>query len=87
MERLAGKCLFFVRVNSKGVSEKSLETDLAVGEIQGSALETFKALVADLYLPILQEQAHWGKMPAHHTKDFLAGVLDLCHGQHSCGVN
>jgi hypothetical protein len=76
-----GKCVFFVRVNPKGVSEKSLETDLAAGEIQGSALETFRALVADLYLPVLQEQTSWGKMPPHHTRDFLSGEAhSLCKG-------
>lgn len=73
-ERLSGKCLFFVRVNPKGVSEKTLEADVAVGEIQGSALDTFRALLADLFLPVLQEQSSWGKMPPQHTKDFLTGA-------------
>jgi hypothetical protein len=73
-ERLSGKCLFFVRVNPKGITEKTLESDVAVGEIQGSALDTFKALLADLFLPLLQEQSSWGKMPPQHTKDFLAGA-------------
>lgn len=72
-ERLSGKCLFFVRINPKGINEKSLDTDIAVGEIQGSALETFKALVEDLYLPVLREQQGWGKMAAEHTQEFLAG--------------
>lgn len=69
----SGKCMFFVRINPKGVSEKAIESDIAVGEIQGSALDTFKALVADLYLPVLQEQGSWGKMPADHMQEFLAG--------------
>jgi hypothetical protein len=71
----SGKCLFFVRVNPKGVSEKSIESDIAAGEIQGSVLDTFKALVADLYLPVLQEQGSWGKMAADHTQEFLAGKV------------
>uniref|UniRef100_A0A383W453 AAA+ ATPase domain-containing protein n=1 Tax=Tetradesmus obliquus TaxID=3088 RepID=A0A383W453_TETOB len=70
----SGKCMFFVRINPKGVSEKAIESDIAVGEIQGSALDTFKALVADLYLPVLQEQGSWGKMPADHMQEFLAGT-------------
>jgi len=72
---LSGKCIFFVRVNPKGISEKSLDTDLAVGDIQGSALDTFKALMSEVYLPVLQEQSNWGKMPTEHTKEFLAGKL------------
>lgn len=47
---------------------------MAVGEIKGSALDTFRALLADLFLPVLQEQSSWGKMPPQHTKDFLSGA-------------
>jgi hypothetical protein len=81
-ERLSGKCLFFVRVNPKGITEKTLETDVAVGEIQGSVLDTFKALLADLFLPLLQEQSSWGKMPPQHIKDFLTGAQAVG----SCGI-
>lgn len=63
-----------MRVNPKGVSEKTLESDVAVGEIQGSALDTFKALLAEVFLPLLQEQGSCGKMPPQHTKDFLTGA-------------
>ena len=73
-ERVSNKCVFFVRINPKGVGEKSLETDLAAGEIQGSALDTFRALVTDVYLPVLQEQSGWGRMTPEHTRTFLAGT-------------
>jgi len=54
------------------VSEKTLESDIAAGDIVGpGALDAFRVLVSDIYLPILQEQSAWGKMPQEHAKDFL----------------
>lgn len=54
-ERLTGKCVYFVRINPKGVSEKTWDVDMAAGDIIGpGALAAFKTLVSDLYLPILQ---------------------------------
>jgi dynein heavy chain len=73
-ERLVGKCVYIARITPKGVTEKTFEHDLAVGEIQGSALDVFKSLVSDLYLPLLQEQQSWGKAPEAHTKEFLTGA-------------
>lgn len=74
LDKLSGKCVYFVRTNPKGISEKTYENDMAVGEITGTALDTFKALVSDLYLPLFQEQQSWGKMPQDHTKEFLSGA-------------
>ncbi len=66
--------MYFVRTNPKGVGEKTCDADMAVGDINGSALDVFRALVSDLYLPILAEQGSWGRMPAQHTKEFLSGT-------------
>jgi hypothetical protein len=74
LDKLSGKCVYFVRTNPKGITEKTCEADMAVGEITGTALDTFKALVSDLYLPLFQEQQSWGKMPQDHTKEFLSGA-------------
>jgi dynein heavy chain len=73
-DRLTGKCVYFVRTNPKGILEKTYDSDMAVGDITGNALDTFRALVSDLYLPIFQEQQSWGKMPQDHTKEFLSGA-------------
>jgi len=73
-DRLVGKCVYFVRLSPKAVSEKTVEADLATGEVSGNALEIFKSLVADLYVPILEEQSGWGKAPADNTKSFLTGA-------------
>jgi dynein heavy chain, axonemal len=45
---------------------------MAVGDIKGSVLESFRALVTDLFVPILQEQSNWGKAPEENTKEFLS---------------
>lgn len=56
-DRLNGKCVYFARVNPRGVSEKTLESDLVAGDISGpDALDAVRALVADVYLPLLQVQ-------------------------------
>lgn len=60
-DRLTGKCVYFARVNPKGVSEKGLEADLVAGDIAGpGALDAFRALVSDVYLPILQVRRRAG---------------------------
>lgn len=48
---------------------------MSSGELSGSSLEDLKALVADLYLPIVQEQAGWGKVTPEHTTDFVGATL------------
>lgn len=62
--------MYFARLNPKGVNEKSIESDVACGEVSGTALENFRVLVSDLYLPIIQEQQTWGKLPQEHTSEF-----------------
>ncbi|GFR42148.1 hypothetical protein Agub_g3000 [Astrephomene gubernaculifera] len=73
-ERIHNKGAYFTRLNPKGVSEKTLEADLGSGELSGSALENFKTIVSDLYVPIMQEQQQWGKLPQENLSDFLASV-------------
>ncbi len=46
--------------------------DLAAGELMGSALDSFRTLMSDLYLPILREQDQgWGVAPEEAAGDFL----------------
>jgi dynein heavy chain len=68
--------LYFIRVNSKGVGEKGCEQDVAAGEIRGGALESFRALISNLYAPVLKSQhsATWGKAREESAKEFVRGV-------------
>ena len=68
--------LYFVRVNDKGVGEKGCEQDVLAGEIRGGALESFRALISNLYAPVLKSQhsATWGKAREESAKEFVRGV-------------
>jgi hypothetical protein len=80
--------VYFVRVNPKGVSEKSLDTDIAVGDIHGpGALDAFRALVSDLYLPILQVRGDsWPEVGVVRMKAVdLGGAHESCeYRRHRC---
>ena len=73
-DRITGKAVYFIRQNPKGVSEKTIDADVTVGEVLTGALESYKALVTDLFLPILKEQGNWGKSTEENTQDFLTGT-------------
>jgi hypothetical protein len=64
-DRLTGKCVYFTRVNPRGVSEKTFDVDMAAGDIVGpGALGAFRALVNDIYLPLLQARRRGGAWAA-----------------------
>ncbi len=62
--------MFFARINPKGINEKTVDADVACGEMHGSALDNFRALVSDLYLPIIEEQQQWGKVTSDSAQEF-----------------
>ena len=73
-EPVVSKLVYFVRVNPKGVSEKTVEQDVISGEISGTALQNFRAIISELYLPIIQESQQWGKLggpDAPGIKEFI----------------
>ena len=74
-EVLQNKAVYFTRISSRGVGEASCEEDIAVGEVPVGALEAFRALLADLYLPVLSEQGQWGRSTDAQTQAFLKVCL------------
>lgn len=80
-DRLSGRCLYFVRTNTKGISDRSFEADMVVGEISGSALDTFKAMISDLYLPILSEQASTSSPAAAVAGHGCLGCIRASHSR------
>ena len=74
-EVLQNKAVYFTRISKKGVGEASCEEDIAVGEVPVGALEAFRALLADLYLPVLSEQGQWGRSTDAQTQAFLKVYL------------
>jgi dynein heavy chain, axonemal len=69
--KLQHKVAFFVRLVAKTVTEKTMDAEVGFGEVQPHALESFRALMAELFLPVLKEQAGWGKNSQEDTQDFL----------------
>ena len=69
---LHNKAVYIIRTSSKGVGEVSFETDIVIGELPARALNAFRALLADLYMPLLveqqQEQEHPGHKVYFHTQ-------------------
>ena len=83
---LQNKAVYFTRISNKGVGEASCEADIAVGEVPVGALQAFRALLADLYLPVLSEQGQWGHSTDAQTQAFFKACLPACssHMQSSC---
>ncbi len=77
-EALANKAVYFVRLGAKGVSEKAPEADIAIGMVPTGALDAFRALMAELYLPILTEAGSWGRSTEKQTHAFLKAILASC---------
>ena len=77
-EVLQNKAVYFTRISNRGVGEATPEEDVAVGEVPVGALEAFKALLADLYLPVLLEQGQWGASTEAQTQAFLKARLPDC---------
>jgi dynein heavy chain len=74
LDRLREHAVYFVRTNPRGVSDKSVEQDVMAGEVRGSVLDSFRALVTNLYVPILQSQTNWGKNTEENTTEFVQGI-------------
>eukprot|EP00899_Mesostigma_viride_P009796 jgi/Mesvir1/18818/Mv04309-RA.2 len=73
-EKLRGKAVYFIRINNKGIAEKTIEQDVTFGEVLGSALESFRVLMTDVFYPVLKEQESWGVNPEEATAEFLAST-------------
>ena len=62
---LHNKAVYIIRTSAEGVGEVSFETDIVIGEVPVRALNAFRALLADLYMPLLVEQEQ--ELPGHST--------------------
>lgn len=73
--KVSNKVVFFVRITTKGVSDKTMDTDVAFGEVLPNALESFRSLLGEIFVPMLREQAAWGKNSSEDTQDFLQSAV------------
>lgn len=51
-----GRLCWFARTGAKQVTEKNIETEIAGGVVVGSAVQAFRALLTEIYLPSLAAQ-------------------------------
>ena len=66
-------------MTTKAVEIKSVETDLAFGEICSSAIEGFHELLAIVYKPLFESQDSWGKSSGEDVKEFFSSLSKFSH--------
>jgi hypothetical protein len=68
-EPLRGKALSFSCVaGSRGVSEKSVDTDVVVAEVAPQVLASLQAMLTELYIPLVASQ-QGGRLQAEAAKE------------------
>ena len=55
-EGLSNKALCLSKAGSKAVQEKSTDTDIAALEIAPQLLSNLRALITELYIPVVESQ-------------------------------
>lgn len=70
-DKLRGRAAYFVRIAQKAVTDKTVEQDIAAGQISGTALDAFRTLLTDLFVPVLKEQGNWGKSAEEYVSEFM----------------
>ena len=70
-DKLRGRAVYFVRITTKAVTDKTVEQDIAAGQIGGTALDSFRALMTDMFVPVLKEQNNWGKTSEEYVAEFM----------------
>jgi dynein heavy chain len=71
-DKLTGKCIYFLRVNPKGVDPQKLDLDMSCGEIIGTPLQAFQQALSLFYVPALRGPSQeWGEADENATKEFL----------------
>lgn len=68
---LRSKAIYFVRINPKGVGSKEPWKDMAAGMISESALDSYKGIMQDIYIPTLEANQGWGKAREEQVHVFL----------------
>lgn len=74
-DKLRGRAAYFVRISQKAVTDKTVEQDIAAGQIGGTALDAFRTLLTDLFVPVLKEQGNWGKSAEEYVSEFMQASL------------
>ncbi len=74
-EVLQNKAVYFMRTNTRGIGAEFLDTDIVMGEIPVGALSAFRALLADLYVPLLKDEEYSGQTTSLPTQEIFQVML------------
>ncbi|KAK9794950.1 hypothetical protein WJX73_010224 [Symbiochloris irregularis] len=70
-EPMLNNVVYFLRSNAKGVTEKTYESDMVAGQVSAKALESYRALLGEVFVPVLTAQEGWGKATSKHATEML----------------
>ena len=70
-EPMLNTVVYFLRANAKGITEKTYETDMVAGQVSAKALEGYRALLGEVFVPVLTAQEGWGKASSKHASEML----------------
>ena len=85
----SGLILWVARATARGVTEKNWEDELVTGVVAGSAAEAFRALVSEVFLPLLAAGEAGEEASKPHTADFLqvnTGWCPVTEKQANCHI-
>ena len=80
-EGLSNKALCLSKAGSKAVQEKSTDTDIAALEIAPQLLSNLRALITELYIPVVESQEQQRR--ASEAKEEFLQVCHTCKN-HTC---
>ncbi len=66
-----GRLCLIARIGIKAVTEKNVESELACSIVAGPAIEAFRALLTEIYLPSLASQESSGSANQRSLSEFL----------------
>jgi len=73
-DNLTGKCIYFVCINPKGVDAKTIETDIAYGEILGTPLGSLQTVLQEVFQPWTDHNEVLNKCSVSDWKEYVTSM-------------
>jgi hypothetical protein len=76
MDKLEGKCVYFIRDSVKPISNKVAQDSTVIcGETSGNLLQVYEDVLSQIYAPIITNLDEWGKISdENQKKTFITDV-------------
>jgi len=77
MDKLEGKCVYFIRDSVKPISNKVAQDSTVIcGETSGNLLQVYEDVLSQIYAPIITNLDEWGKISdENQKKTFITDVM------------